>query len=138
VVVKRYYAEPGSVAVRARWQTTDRVFTSRVAYAEVHAALARKYRDGDLARPAFREDLVIGRPLGLEPRGTRVGAATLVDVRRLVQRHGLRGFDAIHLAAALWLRRGLDEALEFWVSDERLETAARRERLMVVNPERPA
>ena len=35
VIVKRYYAEPGSAQVREAWLTTERVFTSWVAYAEV-------------------------------------------------------------------------------------------------------
>jgi hypothetical protein len=65
-----------------------------------------------------------------------VDEATLATVRRLVRRYSLRGFDAIHLGAALWLREWLAMSIEFWVSDERLEAAARRERLTVVNPER--
>lgn len=134
--MKRYYEEPGSATARARWPTTERVFTSRVAYAEVHAALARKYRDGDLSRAGFRASAAGFEAEWLAYDQILVGAATLADVRRLVQRRALRGFDAIHLAAALWLRRELGEAIEFWVSDERLETAARLERLTVVNPER--
>lgn len=52
-----------------------------------------------------------------------------------MRRPPLRGFDAIHLSAALRLQSQLDKALEFWVSDERLEAAAAQERLIVVNPE---
>ena len=65
-----------------------------------------------------------------------VDASTLTDVRRLVRRHPLRGFDAIHLAAAIWLKKEVGGQVEFWVSDERLEAAARKERLTVINPER--
>lgn len=106
-----------------------------MAYAEVHAALARKYRDGELSRAGFRASAA-----GFESEWSAydqilVGAATLADVRRLVQRRALRGFDAIHLASALWLHRALG-GIEFWVSDDRLETAARLERLTVMNPER--
>ncbi len=54
----------------------------------------------------------------------------------MVQRHPLRGLDAIHLAAAIWLEKEVGSQVEFWVSDERLEAAARKERLDVVNPER--
>jgi predicted nucleic acid-binding protein len=35
-IVKRYYDEPGSERLRARWSAAERVFTSRVAHAEVH------------------------------------------------------------------------------------------------------
>jgi hypothetical protein len=51
-----------------------------------------------------------------------------------VFRHALRGFDAIHLSAALWLQEQLGESVEFWVSDERLMTAAGKERLPVIDP----
>ena len=53
-----------------------------------------------------------------------VDEATLKDVRSLVRRHPLRGFDAIHLSAALWLRAELGRPIEFWASDQRLEAAA--------------
>ena len=48
-IVKRYYAEPGSDLLKSRWVAIDRIFTSRVTYAEIHAVLARKARDGELA-----------------------------------------------------------------------------------------
>lgn len=135
VIVKRYYQEPGTGRVRERWTTAERVFTSRVSYAEVHAALARKHRERGLSAPLFR---TISSAFEAEwPAYDQilVDNATLTDVRMLVRKHPLRGYDAIHLAAALWLRKQLDEPLEFWVSDERLEAAARRERLTVVNTE---
>ena len=58
----------------------------------------------------------------------------MADVLRLVRRYTLRGYDAIHLAAALWVRRRIGDPIEFWASDERLEWVARRERIAVVNP----
>ncbi len=134
VIVKRYYDEAGSDRVRAGWESSERVFTSRVAYAEVHAAFARKRRDGELSTAAFRESAATFETEWPAYDQVLVAEQTLMDVRRLVQRHGLRGFDAIHLAAALWVKRQLGAPLEFWVADERLETAARRERLVIVNP----
>lgn len=134
-IVKRYYEEPGSLRVRERWATAERVFTSRVSYAEVHAALARKHRDGGLSATVFRS---ISSAFETEwPAFDQilVDSATLADVRNLVRRHPLGGSDAIHLAAGLWLRKQLGEPIEFWVSDERLEAAAQRERLTVINPE---
>jgi predicted nucleic acid-binding protein len=134
VIVKRYYEEPGSHQLRTRWVDSERIFTSRVAYAEVHAALARKHRDGDLSRSSFRESAAAFEAEWPAYDQILVDEDTLADTRRLVRRHALRGFDAIHLAAALWVRRQLDGPLEFWVADERLEVAARRERLAVMTP----
>lgn len=135
VIVKRYYDEPGSDWVRERWTQSERVFTSRVAYAEVHAALARKHRDGGLSMTLFRRSASAFEAEWSAYDHVLVDPATLAGVRRLVRRYPLRGYDAIHLAAALWLRGEIGDPLEFWVSDERLERAARVERLTVVNPE---
>jgi predicted nucleic acid-binding protein len=137
VIVKRYYEEPGTQQVRERWGRTDRVFTSTVSYAEVHAALARKRRDGGISPVGFRAASEAFEGEWPSYDHVLVDASTLTDVRRLVRRHPLRGFDAIHLAAAVWLKREVGSQIEFWVSDERLEAAARKERLAVVNPERP-
>ena len=134
-IVKRYYAERGSDLLTSRWATIDRIFTSRVAYAEIHAALARKARDGELSRDSFRTAAAAFEREWLAYDHILVDDATLKDVRSLVRRHSLRGFDAIHLSAALWLRGELGRPLEFWASDQRLEAAAKRERLTVVNPE---
>jgi predicted nucleic acid-binding protein len=136
VIVKRYYDEPGSEKVREQWTASDRVFTSRVAYAEVHAALARKRRDGGLSPSLFRTSAAAFDTEWPAYDQILVDADTLGPVRRLVRRHALRGYDAIHLAAALWVAKQIGDPLEFWVSDAQLETAARHERLAVVNPER--
>ena len=135
VIVKRYYQEPGSSRVRDIWVRPEHVFTSRVAYAEVHAALARKYRDKGISAAQLRR---IGDAFESEwPAYDQilVDGETSVHVRRLVRRNALRGFDAIHLSAALWLQEQLGEPIEFWVSDDRLIAAAVRERIAVVNPE---
>lgn len=135
VIVKRYYDEPGTDRIRARWATSDRVFTSRVAYAEVHSALARKWRDGGLSASMFQTSAAAFETEWPAYDQVLVDAETLRHVRPLLRRHALRGYDAIHLAAALWVGQQIGDQLEFWVSDTRLEAAARRERLAVVNPE---
>ena len=115
-IVKRYYAERGSDLLKSRWVTLDRIFTSRVAYAEIHAALARKARDGELSRDSFRTAAAAFEHEWLAYDHILVDEATLKDVRSLVRRHSLRGFDAVHLSAALWLReelRTIDRVLGF-------------------------
>ncbi len=133
-IVKRYYEEPGSERVHDRWATSERIFTSRVAYAEVHAALARKRRDGNLAAALYRRSASTFETEWPAYEQIALDGATMADVRRLVRRYALRGYDAIHLSAALWVRRQIGDPIEFWASDERLERAARRERISVVNP----
>jgi hypothetical protein len=53
-IVKHYFAQWGSDLFKSRWVTIDRIFVSWVIYAEIHAALARMARDGELWRDSFR------------------------------------------------------------------------------------
>ena len=55
--------------------------------------------------------------------------------RDLIQRHPLRGFDAVHLASALSLRNALAERIKFVAADRRLLKAAESEKLDVLNIE---
>jgi predicted nucleic acid-binding protein len=134
VIVKRYYQEPGSQRITESWARSDRVFTSRVAYAEVHAAFARKRRDGGISAAQLRAAGDAFESEWTAYDQILIDRATSAHVRRLVLRHALRGFDAIHLSAALWLQEQLGEPVEFWVSDERLITAAGKEHLTVIDP----
>jgi len=105
-IVKRYYEEQGSDLLRSRWGTIDRIFTSGIAYAEIHAALARKARDGGLSRDSFRTAAAAFEQEWLAYDHILVDETTLKDIRRLVRRHSLRGLDAIHLSAATLATRG--------------------------------
>ena len=133
--MKRDYHEAGTARVRQQWGAFQRVFTSRVAYAEVHAALAMKYREGGFSALAFRTTALAFDAEWPSYDQVLVDGTTLAHVRRLVRRHFLRGYDALHLSAAIWLREQIGPTLEFWVADARLAAAAPRERLTVVNPE---
>jgi uncharacterized protein YcbX len=53
----------------------------------------------------------------------------------LVQRHPLKGLDAIRLSSALILKAGLDEQVVFASTDERQLQAAAKERLSTLNIE---
>ena len=57
------------------------------------------------------------------------------SARGLIQRHGLRAFDAIHLASALELQGAVNERVTFVAADQRLLRAAAEERLATVNLE---
>ena len=51
-------------------------------------------------------------------------AAVAHNAGELGERHGLRGFDAIHLASALWLKSTYAGDLSFMAFDARLTAAA--------------
>jgi N-acetyl-gamma-glutamylphosphate reductase len=53
----------------------------------------------------------------------------------VIERHGLRGFDGIHLASALRLEVGMDEAVTMVAADDRLLRAAAGQGLATLNIE---
>ncbi len=135
VIVKRYYEESGTERVLEHLAAAERVFTSRLAYAEVHAALARKRRERGISETAYRRAASAFESDWPAYDQIALDATTLGAVPRLVRQHPLRGADAVHLAAAVWLRVHVGDPPELWASDDRLLDAARRERLIAVNPE---
>ena len=56
-LVKLYVKEPGSQAVRALLEKAQIVSTSRVAYVEMRAGLARKLRQGELSEEKYEHAL---------------------------------------------------------------------------------
>lgn len=129
-LVKLYVEEQGTAAVVERVERAGAVVTVRVTYAEARAALARHRREGALNAAAHRQAV---RELDAEWRTCNIVDISDPVVHRagaLAERHALRGYDAVQLAAALEVRRaGAD--VEFASFDTRLTRAARRETLRV-------
>lgn len=104
-LVKRYIAEKGTLWVQALTDPNsgNSIHVTRVTGAEVVSAIARRQRRGATtaaaaALSAFRTDFYRAYfPLD-------VTAATAALAMDLAERHGLRGYDAVQLAAALELR----------------------------------
>lgn len=133
VLTKRYAEETGSARVRELFRKRSRIVVSRVTFAEICAAVARKERDGEVSRP--QADAVFARladdfrALGvIEVRG-----AILDGVPDLVRRHPLRGYDAVQLACALAAASG-KAAVTFWCTDRTLVKAAVAEGLRTAHP----
>ncbi len=130
-LVKLYVDEPGTPAVVARVEGAEAVVTARVTYAEARAAFARHRREGALSRAHLRQ---VVRELDGD-----WGAYNLVEISdpvvrqagALAERHALRGYDAVQLAAALDVHRAGGN-VEFASFDIRLNRAARRETLHVL------
>jgi predicted nucleic acid-binding protein len=132
-LIKRFVEESGSKRVDAVLAREPIVATSKVAYAEVHAGLARKLREKALTATAYRKT---SRTFDTDWRAyVRVELADplLLIVRDLVRRHPLRGFDAIHLASAMRLQHQLGEEIRMIASDDRLLTAAEEEGLRTLD-----
>jgi len=137
-MLKRFVAEPGSVVVHELVSRHGPVATAKIAYAEAHAAFARRRRAGDLSERQYASTC---RQFEHEWRAwIHIGLDddVLGLARDLIRRHPLRGFDAIHLASALAFKTMLDEELTVAAADAGLLNAARGERLRALNVERPS
>jgi uncharacterized protein len=129
-IVPLIVEEAGSNEAKHRWRSAERVTSARVVYTEGHAALAAGARLGRLSADQLRA--AIGE---LVDRYDELHVVEISDqlVRRagaLAQEHGLRGYDAIHLAAAE-LSRG-EGAFVFVAGDLGLCAAAEQIGLAVV------
>jgi hypothetical protein len=149
-LIKHYLAERGTQALNTKLDDEEKAlrspFTSVLTYAEVHAALARLKREGQLMpdevigiQDRFDADWVFT----ISP--IDCGSGVLGFVRNIVAEAPLRGAEAVHLASALWLRDlarlGVRTGhyigpLVFASSDLQLLKAAHRHRIEVFNPEK--
>jgi uncharacterized protein len=144
-VIKRYADESGSAFVSEILEPADRhdLHMSDVGAVEVIASLARRGRDGVRVAPDFEAAIrhfqndFAGR--WIEVRTT---PALLLAARRLAVQHFLRGYDAVHLAAAIEAeatsRFAHDAEFLAVSSDTLLNAAARAEGLRVVDPTQTA
>jgi len=135
-LVKRFVSEKGSSFVSRIITQEGPIATAKIAYAEVFASFARKLREGHLTKP--KHALACRQFEADWPAYIRVDLfdELLVIARDLIQRHPLRGYDAIHLASAISLKNGLGQQVSFSAADERLLRAAEKESLEVINVEK--
>jgi predicted nucleic acid-binding protein len=129
--VKLYVREPGTNETWERLDGASVVATSRVAYPEARAALARRRREDAITKAALaRAVSALDRDLA---RYVVVELSAKVAKRAgdLAERRALRGFDAIHLASALEMEQLIGDMPRFWCFDGRLREAAAAEGLPV-------
>ncbi len=134
-LVKHFVAEKGSDRVREIVSAGEPAATSKIGYAEVHVALARRRREGGLSTRQYTTACRNFEANWQTYVKVDLQDEVLLLARDLIKRRPLRGFDAIHLASALTLGRELGEPMTFIAADARLLDAAEAEKLRVLNPE---
>lgn len=125
-VIPLIVGEPSSAMCMRLWNEAARTVSVRLMYAEARAALAQAQRmarlsQQELARAVGQLDMLTGQMSFIEVTDRLVGAAGA-----LAQTYQLRGYDAIHLAAAQTIA---DSDAVFISGDRRLIDAAAREGL---------
>jgi predicted nucleic acid-binding protein len=144
-LVKRYVMEAGSKAVTSRFESGEKIYTSVLTYAEVHAAIGRKYREKELSateREKLIDDFMSDWLFSLSI--LELTANTMSALPSLCQLYSLKASDAIHLSAAFSLKDAIrlrvsgfeddGDVVEFGVFDRRLGEAALTCGFRVFNP----
>ena len=100
-IVKLIIREPGSDAARAWFDESNPFVTCRIAYAEVMAALGMAMRVGRLASEDLPTAESALRHIWADTFVLEVAQVVVERAGQLAIRHGLRGYDSVHLAAAV-------------------------------------
>jgi predicted nucleic acid-binding protein len=113
--------EPSSGLCNRVWSEATRVVSVRLLYPEARAALAKAERMGRLSRAQLTAAVAELDTLVDEVDVIEVTAELAHAAGELAQAHGLRGYDAVHLAAA---RSIADDDLVIVTGDDELAVAA--------------
>ena len=114
-------------------ESSEAVSTSLVAYAEARAAFARRQREGVFAVRGYRRLISVFDEDWENYLALAVTREIVKEAGRLAEKHGLRGFNAIHLSSAISLRSDLGSPLLFSCADEKLQRAAQIEEFLQPN-----
>lgn len=141
-LVKRYVAEIGTAWIAGLMDPAagNLLHVARLTGVEVVSALARRLRGGSLSPVHAAAALTLFRS-DLRTRFLIVGIRTVLvnQAMRLAERHFLRAYDAVQLAAALQVHRRclvLGQSLTLISADADLNAAAIAEGLLVEDPNR--
>ena len=123
-LVKRYVDEPGTAIVAEAIAQASLVGTSVISRAEAAAALAKAARLGVIEQNAARAALDAMRREWI--RLVRIQATELLIARAetVAWNAALRGYDAVHLASALWWRESMRAPFALATFDKQLWYAA--------------
>jgi len=131
--VKLYVREDGSKELHKLIRRAEALAASVVAYPEARAAFARLKAEGLTSDAKHQQRLA---QLNMDWENMLRVELTPTIVRSagdLAEVYGLRGFDSIHLASALWLKEKTKTPLRFAVFDQRLKAATVRAGVIVAS-----
>jgi predicted nucleic acid-binding protein len=130
-LVKLYVMEENSELVRKWVSEAEIVATCRLAYPETMSAISRRFKQGD-----FTEQQYSSLIAKFSSEWERFASVDFDELKagRLVNQYGLRGFDAVHLSAAIMLMVNYkDILLSFSSFDEKLNSAATAEGFTILS-----
>jgi hypothetical protein len=135
-LAKRYVNEPGNHWLRSE-VAQHHVLLAQITSVEMMAALGRRFRQGQISQFALyqaRRRFLTNRAQS-QYQIVDLSAAIVEEAMRLVVVYDVRAYDAVQLAAALFVAKGVDRnRFVFVTADFQLEAASVAEGLQVDNP----
>lgn len=131
-LIKRYIQEPESPQVAEWIDDADAFCVSLIGRAEIAAALGRLKRMGALDEATANDTLNAFRDRWPTYVRLPVDEMTVARADELAWQHGLRGYDAVHLASAVLWREYLGEMVTLVTYDRQLWAAAQAQGLAVL------
>jgi predicted nucleic acid-binding protein len=102
-LIRLYTAEPGLAQVQNEMQASSGAIAHVLTYVEAHSALAGRLRRRLLKRADYARAVGTFETDWANTAHVTVDQALIQQAGDLVQKHPLRAFDAVHLAAAIAL-----------------------------------
>lgn len=139
-IVKFYVAESGTTWVRSFTDSEDNIIhVSGLARVETVSALTRRLRRSDITQAEFNDACDdLQQDFATQYRIVALTEEIIEDAAELAQKHGLRAYDAVQLAAALDTGRVVSQVdsteLTLVSGDLDLNAAAAAEGLNVEDP----
>lgn len=124
-LVKRYVAEAGSEAVNALIAGASVIGTAAISHAEVSSALAKAVRMKLLSREEATSALQVFNSEWESLIRLQLTEILISRAASLAWEHGLRGYEAVHLAAALFWQDMLGEPITLASYDRQLWESAK-------------
>jgi len=128
-LAKLFLAEADAPQVRQIIQASDSLASSWISYVEMRSVFSRRLREKLLTAHEFRRALDVFEADWKGYAKINVGEDLILTAGELAHKHRLRSLDAIHLASALTVQNEFEEPITFLSADERLLTAAHKEKL---------
>jgi len=130
-LVKRYVAEAGSAEVNGLISEAEALGTAVISRAEVSAALAKAVRVKSVSKNAGTSALQAFTADWDNLIRLQLTEVLVARAAALAWEQGLRGYDAVHLATALFWHETLDEAVTVATYDRELWNSAKTSGLSV-------
>ncbi len=132
-LVKLYVEEIDSEKLRNFVHNAAVVSTSKIAYAEARAALARKQKEEEFSQKVLRKTV--------EDLNKDWESYFLIEITDglirfagdIAEKYLLRGFDSIHLASAIHLKNKISSDIHFSSYDTRLNQSAEKEGIIILS-----